>query len=47
MKSRVFAIAIAAIMLTSLALKHAIQAPSKKTTSAPVAMHSTLPRPGV
>ena len=43
MKSRVFAIAIAAIMLASLALKHAIQAPSNKASSAPVAIHSTLP----
>src|SRR6202521_5399016 len=43
MKIPVFAVTIAAIVLTSLALKHAIQAPANKTTSAPVAMHSTLP----
>jgi hypothetical protein len=43
MKIRAFAITIAAILLTSLAVKHAVKAPSSSAPSAPVAMHSTLP----
>src|SRR6202162_579184 len=43
MKIRAFAIIIAAIVLTSLAVKHAVKAPSSSATNAPVAMHSTLP----
>ena len=40
MKIRVFLVTITVIVLASLAAKHAVKAPS---TSAPVAMHSSLP----
>src|SRR5712691_10423441 len=43
MRIRAFAITIAAIVLTSLAVRHAVKAPSSSATSAPVAVHSTLP----
>src|SRR6202140_2058648 len=43
MKVRVYAITIAAFVLASLAVNHAIKRSADRAISAPVAMHSTLP----
>jgi carboxymethylenebutenolidase len=43
MKIRVFAITMAAIVISSLAVKHAVNLPANSASGTPAAVHSTLP----